>query len=230
MYCVNCGVKLSDTEKKCPLCNTGVYHPDIKQAQVPPLYPKNKFPRLKPKSKTFNGALIILFLIPMLISFMSDMQRDKALNWFGFVAGALVLGYIVFGLPNWFRKPNPVIFVPCSFAAATVYLLYINLATNGNWFLSFAFPVAGALGLIVTAVTVLFRYLKGGYLYVCGGGLIAVGGFVLLVEILLDITFNIGFIGWSIYPLIVFAVLGGVIIYLAINSTAREIMERKMFF
>lgn len=230
MYCVKCGVKLADSEKKCPLCNTTVYHPEISQNDVQPLYPQNKFPKIKPKSKGFNGAIIILFFIPMLISLISDWQNDKTLNWFGFVAGVLVLGYIIFGLPNWFHKPNPVIFVPCGFAATIVYLLYINFATNGNWFLSFAFPVAGGLGLIISAVITLLRYLKKGRLYIFGGTLIASGGFILLVEFLMSITFDIAFIGWSIYPLIVLALLGGLLIYLAINSAAREIMERKMFF
>ena len=29
MYCVKCGVELADSEKKCPLCGTPVFHPDI---------------------------------------------------------------------------------------------------------------------------------------------------------------------------------------------------------
>ena len=39
------------------------------------------------------------------------------------VAGALVVSYVVLALPVWFRRPNPVIFVPCDFAAAALYLL-----------------------------------------------------------------------------------------------------------
>ena len=31
MYCANCGVKLADSEKVCPLCKTVAYHPDIKR-------------------------------------------------------------------------------------------------------------------------------------------------------------------------------------------------------
>ena len=81
MYCVNCGVKLSDTEKKCPLCNTVVYHPEIKQENINPLYPRDKTPKQKPKSKAFNGAIIILFFIPLIISFVSDWQTDKNLKF-----------------------------------------------------------------------------------------------------------------------------------------------------
>ena len=39
MYCVKCGVELADTENKCPLCGTAVYHPDIQREAVQPNYP-----------------------------------------------------------------------------------------------------------------------------------------------------------------------------------------------
>ena len=230
MYCINCGVRLADTEKRCPLCETVVYHPELSQKAAQPLYPPNKLPKAKPKSKAFNGAILIVFFIPMLISLISDWQTDGALSWFGFVAGALILGYIIFALPLWFQKPNPVIFVPCSFAAIAVYLLYINLVTGGDWFLSFAFPVTCGFCAITCTVVTLLHYLKKGKLYIWGGAFIALGAFMLLIEFLLGITFELKFIGWSIYPLIVFVLLGGVMIYLAINRTAREIMERKLFF
>ncbi len=230
MFCINCGVKLADTEKKCPLCNTVVYHPTLQQPDVRPLYPKDRYPKVQANSKVLNGILVILFLIPLLICFLSDLQRDGRLNWFGLAAGGLLLLYVVMALPGWFRKPNPVIFVPCDFVAMILYVLYINLWTGGGWFLSFAFPIAGSLGLIVCAVVTLCYYLRRGVLYILGGGLIALGGLMLLIEFLLDITFSVNYIGWSIYPLIALTLLGGALIYLAINRTARETMERKLFF
>ena len=58
----------------------------------------------------------------------------------------------------------------------------------------------------------------------------ALGAFMLLIEFLIGITFGLRFIGWSIYPLIVLILFGGLLIYFAINSAAREMMERKLFF
>ena len=230
MYCVKCGVKLEDSEKECPLCQTRVYHPDIKREEAQPLFPPDKYPKQKPRSKALNGAFILLFLIPFAISLISDWQTDGKISWFGYVAGALVLGYVIFALPLWFRKPNPVIFVPCDFLAAGLYLLYISLATGGGWFMSFAFPVTGGMALICSAVVARFRYLKKGRLYILGGAVIAFGGFMLLIEFLLGLTFGVGFNGWSFYPLCVFLLLGGALIYFAINSSAREMIERKLFF
>ena len=230
MYCVKCGVRLGDTEAKCPLCHTAVYHPEIQQPAVEPLYPSGKMPKAGAGKRALSGLLVFIFLIPLILSFFSDFQRDGRLDWFGYVAGALAVGYVLFALPMWFRRPNPVIFLPCDFAAVALYLLYIDIATGGRWFLGFALPVTAGIGLIVCAVVTLVRYLRRGRLYIFGGATIALGGMVLMIELLLVRTFGVEFIGWSTYPMAVLCLLGGVQIYLAINSSAREMIARKLFF
>ena len=230
MYCIKCGVKLSNTEKKCPLCNTVVCHPDFEQTAERPLYPSNKLPKSNSGSKALNGIVIILFLIPTLVCFFADWFLDGKIEWFGYVAGALLVSYIAFALPLWFKRPNPVIFIFCDFVTTALYLLYINIATGGNWFMSFAFPVVGGVCLITCTVVTLMYYLRRGKLYILGGAFMALGAFMLLIEFLMKITFDLHFIGWSIYPLVVLLLFGGILIYLAVNSAAREMLERKLFF
>lgn len=230
MYCVNCGAKLENTEKICPLCGTRVYHPDIAVDASNAQYPEGVMPKIKHRSKTLNGAIIILFLIPVIISFLADFRFDGEIDWFGYVFGALVMGYTAFALPLWFEKPNPVIFLPCVIVEMAGYLLYVNCITQGDWFLCLALPVNIGFGLVATAVVTLLRYLKKGKLYVWGGAFIAVGGLIALVEFLIAQTFEIAFLGWSLFPLVAFALLGGLLIYLAISKSAREVMERKLFF
>lgn len=36
MYCIHCGVELSDSETVCPLCGTRVFHPDLPRQQGDP--------------------------------------------------------------------------------------------------------------------------------------------------------------------------------------------------
>lgn len=228
MYCIKCGVKLEANQKKCPLCNTEVCHPDFTEF-ADPLYPKDKRPKGNVNSKFINGAVIFLFLIPLTVCFFADWIRDFSLNWFGFAAGALGLSYVVLALPLWFKKPNPVIFVPCGFAAATLYVGYINYALDANWFWSFALPLCAILCIIVSAVTVLLFYLRRGKLFVLGGMFLAFGVAAIITELLIVKTFSISFAGWSIFPLVVLALLGGLLIYLGINDDAREVLERKFF-
>lgn len=230
MYCIKCGVQLADTEQKCPLCNTVVYHPEIQRPTTPPLYPVDKMPKAGTGRRALSGLIIIIFLIPMIICLFSDIQHDFQLDWFGFIAGAIMIVYIALPLPLWFRKPNPVIFVPCNFVAIGLYLLYIDLATNGNWFLEFALPIVIGAAVIVCTVVTLLRYVHRGRLYIFGGASMALGVLNLMIELLMVRRFPISFIGWSIYPLIVLFLLGSTAIYLAINRSAREVMKRKLFF
>ena len=230
MYCIKCGVKLCESEKKCPLCNTVVCHPDFKDIQGQPLYPLNKMPNSNQSLKALNFTIIVLFLIPLLVCLVADLSIDGKMEWFGYVAGALTVFYIAVALPQWFKSPNPVVFVPCVFATMALYLLYINFETGGNWFLSFALPVVGGISIITCTVVTLMYYLKKGKLYILGGSFIALGAFMLLIEFLIEITFGIRFIGWSFYPMVVLLLFGGLLIYLAIDSVTREIMERKLFF
>ena len=230
MYCVKCGVKLADSEKQCPLCQTLVFHPDITREEGEKLYPAARYPSYQVNHRSALVIVTTLFLMPLLISLLCDWRITGEITWSGYVAGALFVTYVSMVLPYWFRHPNPVIFVPCGFAAVGLFLLYINLTTDGNWFLSFAFPVVGGLCLIVTAVVTLLRYLPGGELYVFGGAFAVLGVFMLLVEFLMMITFDLStFIAWSLYPLVALVLLGGMLIFLAISQPAREKMERKFF-
>ena len=142
----------------------------------------------------------------------------------------LLVTCIVILLPMWFRHPNPVIFVPVDFVAVGLYLLYIDFAVGGHWFLSFAFPVTGAIGLLVTAVVALTHYLHGGYLFIYGGGFILSGALAVLIEFLLNLTFQIHeTFFWSFYPLVAGVVIGSMLIVIAVCKPLRESLHRKFF-
>jgi len=229
MYCVKCGIRLEGTEEKCPLCDTQCSIHYLKGDMEPSLYPKGKYPPKPAGNAVRSGAILFLFVMALLVSFFVDLQPDQSLGWSYYAAGAVVLLYVVAALPGWFRDPNPVVFVPCDFGAVLLYLLMIALLSGGKWFLPFALPVTGMIGLIVTTVVVLLRYLRKGRLYVLGGAGMALGGVIVVMELLMGIAFGTAFSGWSVYPLIVLVLLGGMLIFLAINKTAREKMERKFF-
>ena len=229
MYCIKCGAKLAPTEKACPLCKTVVYHPDIAPESGEDLYPKEKYPDKKGTFKWPQVILSTLFLIPMVIVLMCDI-RFSGTGWSGYVIGALFVIYVCAVLPSWFCHPNPVIFVPCGFVAAGGYIFYICFMTGGNWYWTFALPVTGGVMLIVSAVVALFKYVGRGKLYIIGGAVIAFGGFMLPVEILLNLTFGFSeFIGWSLYPLITLLLIGLLILFFAICRPAREDIERRLF-
>lgn len=230
MYCIKCGVNLADSQKKCPLCGTVVFHPELTQPEGERMYPADRYPGGQVNRNGVLAIITAMFLTPMLITWLVDWQINGTSTWSGYVIGALLLSYVIIVLPCWFRRANPVIFVPVDFAAVGLYLLYIDLVNQGGWFLSFAFPVIGCLGLVVTAVVVLTKYLRRGRFFIYGGASIAMGAFMPLMEFLMKITFHLPkFYAWSLYPMLVMVIAGVLLIYLGISARARESMERKLF-
>ena len=148
MYCIKCGVELADSERVCPLCGTRVFHPDLPCGQGEPPYPPDEHPRHEEVSRI--GVMFVVsvcMLLPAVISVLCDWRINGRITWSGFAVGGLVLLYILAALPMWFKRPDPVIFVPVDFAAIALFLLYVNYATGGHWYLSFALPVTGAAAL-----------------------------------------------------------------------------------
>lgn len=230
MYCIKCGVELSDGERQCPLCATRVYHPDIAIHEDFPPYPST---RRSPERFNPRGLLFILtflFAQPIVLTLFIDLRINGIINWSGYVSGAVMLIYIIAILPAWFKKPNPVIFVPIDFAAVGLYLLFIDLNVAGNWFLSFAFPVVGILGLITTAAVTLFRYLPRAGLYIIAGLSVAIGGFCILLEFFIEITFHVGaMFNWSLYPAASGVLFAAMFIVIALCRPIRESLEKWFF-
>ena len=174
MYCVKCGVALADTENKCPLCGTSVYHPDIVREKAEPTYPAYVKGREKMRPQGVLFILTILCLMPIAITLFCDLYFGNGLTWAGYPVGGIILFYSIFILPSWFYRPNPVIFCPISFGVLGAFLLYVNFQTEGDWFLTFAFPILVFVALLVCTVVTLLRYTRRGRLYIAGGTFIAV--------------------------------------------------------
>ena len=228
MYCIKCGVELGDGEKRCPLCQTKVYHPDF-ATDAPPLYPPHDpvVKRMNRHTILFLLAIIAFLTAVQLLVF--DLRFTGRVSWSYYPAAGTVMVYLIAVLPLWFRRPNPVIFVPVSFATALVYLFGVCVMAAGDWYFSFALPVALGAALITTTVIVLVRYVKRGYFYVCGGASLAIAAYSFLIERLVCYAFGARFYFWSIYPVISFTVIGIALIVVGIVKPFQRYLAKKFF-
>lgn len=230
MYCVKCGIELSDGQLACPVCKTKVCHPDFSETKEIPLYPRKEFQSEEINIKGLLFIISIICVVPILVSFILDWNLSGKIVWSGFVLGGILLAYISGILPLWFKNPNPVIFVPCAFGALAVFLLYINYETGGSWYMTLALPVTLIAGAITIAVVTLVRYIRRGRLYIAGGALIVTGGSMMLLEYFVNTTFDLPakFI-WSLYPLATLCLFGIMVIVIEIVKPFKESL-RKIFF
>ena len=231
MYCVNCGVKLAEGERVCPLCQTEVYHPTLGTNAGERSYPTERIPPNRVSSWGSLFIITLLFVLPLIITPLSDIHVFGQMSWSWYVVLGTVLGYVIFVLPMWFSHPNPVIFIPVDFAGAALYLLFVDLYTGGSyWFLPLAFPLTLGLGAIVCTAVTLIKYVKRGKLYIFGGASIAVSALIAMTELLIVSFFDsVTFVGWSLYPSLVLLLLGLSLILIAIIRPLRESLEKKFF-
>lgn len=228
MYCVKCGVKLDDSLERCPLCGTPVWRPEEAAD------PSRSFSGIYPQKQRNERMAIVSFLtvLALLASFIVlriCLRLYGGIGWSGYVILGIALGYVLFLLPLWFRRPNPVVFLPIDHLAVGGYLLYICLETGGHWFLSFAFPVLGMSCLLLTALVALLKYVRGGRLFIIGGWIIAVGGLSILVELFQHITFSSRMFTWSLYVVSTCFAFGLFLILAGTIRPLRDCLERRFF-
>ena len=152
------------------------------------------------------------------------------LTWSGFASGGILLVYVCIILPIWFHRPNPTVLVAIDFTVAAIFLLYINFATGGSWFLGFAFPAVLAAATITIALIALVRYVRRGYLYITAGVWVVLGFYVVLLEYLINTTFGMrDELIWSPYPFIACVMIGATFLVVAISRPLRDSLYKKFF-
>lgn len=233
MYCVQCGVELQRGVQKCPLCGLRVYHPDLSEQPEALPYPPYTGGGDSVRRGSALLVLSVLFLLPIIVCLVVDFKLNGGVTWSDYAIGGILMLYIALVLPLWFRRRSPAVFFPIAMAAALGLALYICLKTGGSWFLPLAFPVGGAVLLIVETVIVLLRHAVRGkghrVLYILGGALIAVGALCILVEFLLHVTFGFAMQWWCLYPLTALSLLGLLLIVIAISRPLRTTLHKKLF-
>lgn len=228
MYCVKCGVRLDDRLSHCPLCGTPAWRPDE------PVDQSKSFSSIYPK-KHRNERLAALTFLTFFLALAAVVTLRVCLHvygnigWSGYSMLGIALFYIIVIFPLWFQNPNPMIFLPIDHAAVGGYLLYICLATGGDWFLSFAFPIVALLCLLITGTVALLRYVRGGRLFIIGGSLLLTGGCAVLVEFFQHITFQTKMFNWSLYVVSPCFAFGMFLILSGMIRPLREYLERRFF-
>ncbi len=160
-YCVHCGVKLADSEKRCPLCQTPVYdpaQPDRRAAPKP--YPVRMPEQELTRSKRFLLTLASLMLLaPAGLCLIIDLLITGSVTWSGYASGALVMLFLpaaaaVLAVARY----QTYCAIGTAFLSLNVYLFLVErLSGSGSWFFPIVLP-ALALGTgIITLIVVLHR-------------------------------------------------------------------------
>lgn len=232
-YCVNCGVELDGSLKKCPLCNTMVLNPrELNSMKSTSPFPEEKGQVEAVKRKDF-GILLSAILI-------ATGATCGILNLFVFQGTAWSLLLIGGCLLLWVMLVPLLIYTRLSGYAALVldglfvgvYLYMITFVTGGDdWFWGLGLPIT----VLVTAVAELFtlcvKKLPSTFITVTLYFFTAIGVLCAGLEILIDwyLDGRIHLV-WSAVVVTVCFIIDIALITMLSSKRLRNAVRRRMHF
>ena len=214
-YCVNCGVELDASAKKCPLCDTPVYNPKAPEPEKQP----SPFPKEKGQATAVTCGLLNAFV------FRSSL-------WSLAVIGVvLVLWVIMIPVVIYTRQPI-YLSILLDGVAVIVYLYLLTYLTGHNsWFYGLGLPIVLLVTAVVEAVTFCIRKLPmsflTGALYLISGIAVLCVGLELLIDRFLRQEIALG---WSAIVLTICVIVDITIATLLSRRRLRNAVRRRLHF
>lgn len=234
-YCVNCGVELAPSEKKCPLCNVEVQNP-LHPWQEPSArpYPRQLERVMHGVDVRFGAALAsILLLIPVLISLLCNLIANQRISWSLYVMGGALLAFVFVLLPFLLKKKRVMLLLSLDVLATLLFLLAISLLSGaeGEWFLPLALPLtlACSIATLTTAYLLHHRVFSGVLRNACVV-LFALSVLALLINLIIQLYLDERILfTWSWYVCIPCVILGVACILLARHKKLKEDIRKRLF-
>ncbi|MDD5017323.1 MAG: DUF6320 domain-containing protein [Eubacteriales bacterium] len=232
-YCVNCGVELERTQKKCPLCGVKVINPMEKEAPED----KKTFPETRDELKKTERAfwfkfISIICVVPIATCVLLNLLYDSRLTWSVFVIAGVFMLWAFSTSPFYFRKFRYITMMSVDLAAVLTGLFVIESMVAGKgWFLSIALPVAVycfvSLGIVIYLTRI--KILKG--LRVTSALVLSITLLIFMLEILIDLyTASAISLFWSWFVIAPCLSIVLLLFILEKNQRVREAFARRLHF
>lgn len=208
-YCVNCGVELHESEKKCPLCDTVVINPNIiSQEPAESVFPQEqKLVDIIAERRLWAGIVSIVLAIPASICLLCNFGIEKKLSWSLIVTSALVMVWAFIVPVLLMRKTNYIVLFVTYTVGILFFLAVMCWQVSGDWFLSIAVPIVLCFMCVVSINTVVMNH-NIAKLYAAAVLFITIGALVVAVEIVTDYYLNREIaLSWSLIALVPCALL-----------------------
>ncbi len=144
-YCVNCGVELDESAKKCALCDTPVINPKkpVSEEQTP-------FSKIEHIPASLNHRFIayiisVALFIPNIVCFLSNAVFRSGGFWSLYVNATSFLVWVLLVFPFFTKKLRPYLmwFVDTIGVAFYVYFFFVLgfEKENSGWYYNCALPI-----------------------------------------------------------------------------------------
>ena len=227
MYCYKCGVKLSDAERKCPLCKTKMPYHNLgndKLAYSDKIDDINKHINFRYLSR----LILVILCFLGIITFLCNYFINGKITWSIYVLSSIV--YLASQVSFLYFKNK--------FVAAIInllgleYLLFtIAYMTNGfNWYLYLVMPNIFIIWLLIVLCIFFFRKKKRRLTRGTAVILLLLSIILVVTEILIDLyKFKVINLQWSLYASLPILIVSLIVFVISFNRRLIEEVKKRIF-
>lgn len=161
-YCVNCGVELDKSAKKCVLCDTPVINPNIRieNEETPPFSEELMIPEgVKKRFIAFIATIVML--LPCIVMFFLNVFFVKEGFWAVKADSVILLLWFLFVMPLLMKKINPyVLWAVDTLAVLISGLIFFSFADFSFAFIRSLFSVIAAASAAILILIIWLRRKK----------------------------------------------------------------------
>ncbi len=227
MYCYKCGVKISDSERKCPLCHTKMpYH---KLSSDKPSYSEKIDDIGRHIDFRYLARLTLLVLCLFgIITFLCNFFINGQITWSIYVLSSIVYLASQVSFLYFKKKIIPAILN----LLGLEYLLFtIAYMTNGlHWYLYLVMPNIFIIWLLGVLCVYFFRKKKRRLTRGIAVILLLISIILIATEILVDLfRNNVISLKWSLYASLPILIVSLIVFMISFNRRLIEEVKRRIF-
>lgn len=232
-YCVNCGVELDESAKKCALCYAPVLNPFEKESEniAPTPYSDNVFIPSSASRRYLAFIFSVILLIPNIVCSITNLIFPESGLWAIYINATSLLVFILFIFPFMFKKVNPYLLLALDTISVTLFIYAIYTMYEGkNWFLLLAMPMVISLGIIIACFLTWIRRKERDWPYIVIAVLSAFSIYSFFTETLFHFYYNTDRVfEYSIIILVSSISLIAFFLFIAKNKKFRQWLSKRFF-
>lgn len=234
-YCVNCGVELDPSLKKCPLCGTPVINPNV----IPFYEATSPYPTQKGQVDVVKHRDIALLISIMLVTTaitcgLLNLFVFRANRWSVLVFGFCVLIWVLIVPPFLAGSGKLSVYIRILLdGAATFFYLYMisYLTGSKSWVFGIGLPIVALITLLIESFFYARRQIRSSFLHTSLYLFTDIALLCIGIELICRHYIHLPYaLTWSAVVLTVCAIFIIAIIMLLVRPSLRDALRRRMHF
>lgn len=232
-YCVNCGVELDSSLKRCPLCNTLVIHPgELQKAGLLSPYPQEKGQVETVKRKDLGLLLTIVLSATSIGCALLNLFVFIGSLWSLLIIGICIILFVL-SIPAVIYTKQPIylsLFLDGIAIGGYLYMITF-LTSSSEWFWELAVPIVALVTVLAEILTLCIRKLPVSIiatsLYVFAETAVLCVGIELFIDRYLGKPLSLS---WSAIVLTVCGIIVVALITVLSEGRLRDAVRRRLHF